>query len=48
MVAVEEDDGVTAETGTDDPDVATVVVFGLDEAELHAAVHRSNMTVPAA
>ena len=51
-VDVEEDDGVTAETGTDDADVATVVVplvvFGLDEAELHAAMHTSNMTVPAA
>ena len=51
-VDVEEDDGVTADTGADDPDVATVVVplvvVGLDETELHAAAHTSNMTVPAA
>ena len=51
-VDVDVDEGDVVEAGIDDTDVDTVVVplvvFGLDEAELHAAAHTSSMTVPAA
>ena len=52
VVDVDEDDDDVVESGTDDADVATVVVspvvFGLDEAELHAAAHTSSTSAPAA
>jgi hypothetical protein len=51
-VDVDEDEAVTVGTGADESGGLTVVVplvvFGLDEAELHAAAHTSSMTVPAA
>jgi hypothetical protein len=49
---VDEDVDDVVESGTDDGDVATVVVptvgFELDEAELHAAAHTSSTSAPAA